>query len=51
MELGLAVSSSAATVKVRKESDAGVRAEVDFSGKGSDSDVKPVLVEGSVFLD
>jgi hypothetical protein len=51
VELALAVSSVAATVEVREESDAGVGAEVDFSGEGGDSDVQPVVVEGSVLLD
>ena len=51
MELGLAVSSVEATIEVREESDAGVGTKVDFSCEGSDSDVQPVLIEGSVFLD
>ena len=51
MEFSLAVSASAATIKMRKESDTAVGTKVDFSCEGSDSDVKPVLIERSVLLD
>lgn len=51
VELALAVSSVEATIEVGEESDTGVGAQVDFSGEGGDSDVQPVVIEGSVLLD
>ena len=51
MTLGLAASSLSATVEVGKESDSGVGAEVDFAGKGCDSNVDPIFVGRGDFLD
>ena len=50
MGLGLAVTFLSSTIQMRKESHSGMRAEVNFSGKRSDSDVDPVFVGGGEFL-
>ena len=42
-----AVSSLQSTIDVRQKSDSGVGSEVDFTSKGSNSNIDPVLVERS----
>ena len=50
MSLGLAISFLSTTVDVGEESDSCVGTEINFSGKGSNSNVDPILVGGGKLL-